>query len=275
MEGRAEHPQEGRQGSGLGGRGHEGRDGGGSPLVSVGRPHVEGHRGHLEGHAHQHHEHPGEDQQAAGSGGQGQGPVEVSQVGGGATGSAVEQADAIDEDAAGEGAQQEVLHARFHAGGAVPQVGHQDIDADGHQLDAEVDRHQVRGPAQEEHPREAEENQGVVLHGLLLEAVQQAHAQGHGPGDTQDAEQLEAPGEAVHAVHAGEALAIRGLEDPEGGDGQDHQGDGRPAVLLIPREGEIEGPQHEGGHGHQEELGVDQVRISEERIQQPLREGGH
>ena len=81
----------------------------GDALVDVGRPHVEGHRGHLEAEADQQEGQPGEQHPVVGHHVAGQEVGDLGEVG--RSGGAVDQGDAVDEHRRREGAEDEVLEA--------------------------------------------------------------------------------------------------------------------------------------------------------------------
>ena len=212
----AEHSEEGGQGRGFGRHGHVGRDGGGRPFIGVRGPHVEGHRRNLEGESHQHHQHPREDQQMAVERRQRQLFIQQQQIGGRSASSGEQEGNAVEQDATGKGSQQEVLDACFDAPFLSTQIGHQDVDAQRHEFQGEVDAHEIRGSHQELHATQGKKDQGIILDGLLLQSAQLGLAQHHGDESRRSAKQLETPCEAIHLEHVGEpgTVGCGGLQDP-------------------------------------------------------------
>ena len=63
----------------------------------------------------------------------------------GVSGDAVDPGDAVDEESGGERAQHEILRTRFEAGRAAAQVGDEDVESDGDQLEGDENHDEVGG----------------------------------------------------------------------------------------------------------------------------------
>ncbi len=122
----------------LGRGGEEGHDRGRGAFVDVGRPHVEGRGGDLEGQAAK-QEHQAEQDPGVGAGVHRSGDVgEVCRAG-----EAVDQRGAVEQQARGQRPQHEILQAGLGGLGVVAAQGGQDVLGQGLQLDADVERDQI------------------------------------------------------------------------------------------------------------------------------------
>ncbi len=68
-----------------------------------------------------------------------------------------EQRHTVNQEGAGEGAQQEVLEGRLGRTRIAPVDPHEHVDGERHELEAEEDEDQVTAPRQEHHPEHCEE----------------------------------------------------------------------------------------------------------------------
>ena len=153
---------EGGEGCGLGPGTHESGNRRRSALVDVGGPHVERGRGDLEQEAGREQQHSGHGHRVAqyrrvG----GEIKTDVGDVGG--PGDTVDQGDAVEQEAGGEGAEQEILEASLVGAQLPTEQAGQDVKGDGEDLETEEDGHQV-GPRGHPHrPGGGEEDQRIVL----------------------------------------------------------------------------------------------------------------
>ena len=118
---------------------------------------------------------------------------------------AVEQRDPVEEEAAREGAEQEVLQCRLVAGGPGPEGTSEHIERQRHELEGEEDHQEIRPRRHQHHANGGEQDQGVVLPRLHAEVReipdgQEQHQDGGYPDDD-----VEEEGEAVHDQHPLEA----------------------------------------------------------------------
>ena len=173
----AEERAEGRR---LRAGGDERRHRGRRPLVDVGRPLVEGHGRGLEPEPDQEERQAREDHRVAGRARRRQRRAEAREVG--RARRAVEERDPVQEEAAGEGAEQEVLQRGLVALGPGPEGAGEDVEGQRHELEREEDDEEVRPGRHQHHADGGEEDQRVVLAGLHAEARQIARPTGAAPG---------------------------------------------------------------------------------------------
>ena len=76
---------------------------------------------------------------------------------------AVDEADAVEEHGAGEGAQQDVLQAGLVAQPVALQVAHQDVEREAQQLQRDVGRQQLARGRHQDHARAGHQQEAVVL----------------------------------------------------------------------------------------------------------------
>ncbi len=96
----------------------------------------------------------------------------------GGTRGAVDQGDAVDQDAGDERADQEVLHGRFRRAGRATPRASQDVGPQRHGLHTQKHRHKVRGLNQNDHADDGKKHQRVVLaevHLVLSQVSWRAH----------------------------------------------------------------------------------------------------
>ena len=160
-EGDVEETHQGAEGRHLRRRRHEGGDGGGGALVGVGRPALERRGTDLEEQADGQHAHADQQQRAVAE------VVADRLVDGGElhrAGEAVDQGDAVEEEAGREGAEQEVLERRLLAqqppapGQPAEQVERQRED-----LERDEHRQQVVGRREQHHAADGEHQERVDL----------------------------------------------------------------------------------------------------------------
>ena len=190
-EGRQEDADGPRRRGGLAAHGHEGGDGRGRALVDVGRPEVEGDERQLEEEPHQEEEEPEHEQglaQAVGPRSQRRRQAAVVQ----GAGAAVEQGRAEEEEGRREGPQQEVLQGRLHGVLLGPEEAGQDVEGDGHGLEAQVEGDEVGGRGEHHHPRDGDGHEAVEfapLDALLGEVVQREGGRKDGREDEERVEE--------------------------------------------------------------------------------------
>ena len=230
--GAGQHAGEEGHGGDFGGRGEEGGDGGGRAFIDIGRPHMEGHGGDFEGEG-------GDDEDDAhhdagrdallGREGIGQ-TVKI-----GGAGEAIDQRGAVEQQARGQGAQDEVFQPGLGGAGIVTVNGGDDVERQAEKFEAHIERHEVIGRDHHHHAHGGEEHQhGEFEAGeaLLLEEI---HRQHEAHGGAEQAEHLHEGGEAVGDVLAAEGCAFLLHQHQGGGEEQRAEGgdgDGEIGVSL-------------------------------------------
>ena len=204
-----EDPDDHREGGGLGAHGHERSYGNRRALVDVGRPHVEGSGGHLEGEADSHEDDAEQDQrirarrlaQALGDLGDD-----------GRARAAVDERHAVEHERAGEPADEEVLGRRLLGAEVGAREPAHDVEGDREQLQTEEDGDQRGGRGEHHHPDHRGHGQDVKLRLQQAATLQVGVRQ----SDRQDAEareqDLEEQGERVSAGETVVRVATRGVE---------------------------------------------------------------
>ncbi len=193
---------EGREGRRLDRHGHERRHRRGGALVDVRRPGLEGDEGHLEAQSHQ-HERDAEEHERF------QGPRRDDvrdDVQARRAGRAVEERHPVEQEAAREGAQQEVLHRRLVRAQVAPQHAGQHVEAHRHGLEGDEEHDEVVGEDQEHHAGRGEQDQGVVVARrqapLAYEVDRHEERQGRAQADHHGEEETVAIG-AQHVLEGG------------------------------------------------------------------------
>ncbi len=156
-----EYPQEGAERGGLDAGRHIGGDGGRGALIDVRRPHVEGHGGRLEAETHDDQGHPDHEH-----GGQGEFPghdkagnvTDVEDAG-----RRINQRHAVKQKGRGKSAEKEVLEGGLGRPAVAAQEPAEDIDGDGHELQADEDGDEMVRRDHDHHPQDPEEQQGIVF----------------------------------------------------------------------------------------------------------------
>ena len=263
----AQHEGEGR---GLGPHGDVGRDGQRRALVDVGHPHVEGHRRQLEAEARppparappaaarrrspaavDGHRHLGEVRRAQ---------------------RAVEQHDAVEQQAGGEGPQEHVLHGGLVGAAVVQRVPAEDVQAEAQQLQRQVGGQQLAGRGHHHHRQHGDDNDGVVLARVcqvLVHVVQRAHDDGNADAHR---EHLEEEGVAVDPIQAAEEAVVLVQQEGHGeGDDGGEAGHGDPGqdVLAGRADNEVQ-RKHQEGQSRDKELGPKQLEANVHRHAMPI-----
>ena len=179
-------------------------------------------------------------------------------------GGAVHHRQAVEQEAARQGAEDEVLHRRLGGQDVVAAHRHQGVEAQRHQLEAEIDDQEVvrRDHHQDAEQGEHREREQLALQHLALGGVGPGVDQRH--HHRQGGEQAEQVAHRVghhHALHRVEGEAVG--EVPELQHRQQEQrrlrqrvGDG-PLRVLHPQVDERD----QAGGGEQQDLGVDGLPV--------------
>ena len=232
-----EEAEQDGEGGGFGRGGHQADDRGGSALVDVGCPDVEGGGGDLEAETDEDHadSEPAEergfgDSHARGDGGDA-----------GGAGCAEAQRDAVEEEGGGEAAEKEVLDGGLGCGGAAFAETGEDVGGDRGDFEADEDHEELDGRSHEHHAGGAEADEGKVLAGMRYRAVFEVIERGEqGNDDDCGDEEVEEDGEVVDLdgrVEGGEGAAHLVVDEdvlvPGGGGGGGGAEDGEPAEGLA------------------------------------------
>ena len=220
-----EEPAGDSEACGFGADGEESGDRGRSALVDIGDPEVERYGGDLEGEGDE-DEREGEEGGCLGGGGEGVGDA----CEGDLAGYAVEPCEAVDEEACGERAEDEVFHAGLEGSDIPAHVGDEDVEADGGEFEAEEDGGEVDGGGHPHHACADEEREAVEFadSGAATGAgaefgedrgVIETEDEDAGGGD--EGEALVEEGEFVVAVEAPDAVG----REPVGFDGEEEEED--------------------------------------------------
>ncbi|EEF93407.1 hypothetical protein CATMIT_01964, partial [Catenibacterium mitsuokai DSM 15897] len=223
------HAERGQLGRGA----DEQRDRGRRALVDVRQPHMERRGAELEGDAGDHEHHAGDQQHRARADRGGDRDLVEHQAAGGA----VDQRQAVQQQARSQRAEHEVLDRRFRGQRAVAVDRDQRVRAQRQHFQADVDHGQAAGGDQEHHAGDGEQHQHRDF-----ALVQAARAQvGPGVDQRQDADhadaELEHVGGGVAHEHAAEHGAVpahvEGDQRGRHGDHQDREDVGDDAVSLL------------------------------------------
>ncbi len=176
-----------REGSQLGSAtNHEGHHRGGT-VVHVRNPHVEGNRTKFEGKAC-HHEHQTQHQHLLGSHQRGlatsNGLHHTRQIE--RASGAIDHGQAVQQEAAGQSAEHEILHGSFGRIEVIAPQGNEGIAGQSEQLKAEVDHQEVVTRDHHEHTQQRIECKGVQLtatHHFTLTGISPAIHNGHQHGN--------------------------------------------------------------------------------------------
>ena len=181
-------------------------------LISVRRPHVEGNGGNLEqqpdrggGHHEEHHRIPGL--------ARGDGDSDDGQLGGARN--SVHQRKAIGQEAAGKGAEDQILHGRLVRSPLPAQEPDHDVETQRHQLQSDEQRDQIRAGRQEKHAALRKQNQPVVLAMMLPFDVQVLVRHDRNDERREQEDPIEEQREAVHDERALETGHIDGAAGSE------------------------------------------------------------
>ena len=232
-EGLFQGAQHERDGGDLGRRAHEGGDGGGGALVDVRRPHVERHGRQLEGEAGD-DENDADDEAGRRGLRRGQHAGQLGELH--RAGEAVGERDAVEQQARGERAQDEVFQPGFGGAELIAGEGAHDVDRQRLQLEPEIQRHQVGGAAHDHHADGAEQDQdrelepGDAFADVVVQREDGAHARAG------EDEQLHEAGEAVDGEQVAVGHAVGRGEDEGGGQhegAEAEHGAEEVAVLLA------------------------------------------
>ena len=151
--------------------------------------------------------------------------VDVQRAGG-----AVEHRQAIEQKAAGHGAEHEVLHGSFRGHAIVTTQGHQGVTGQGQQFQPEVQHQKVVARNHDEHAQQGEQAQGEQFAATQHVSVCRIRAtvdQGGHHGDGRKAFEPVAHGVGHHhvakAVHRGTGAGVQALQERHSGQGQQGQ----------------------------------------------------
>ncbi len=226
-----EHAREAGEGGGLHAHRHERGDGGRRALVDVGRPRVERDRGDLEPEADQQQRDGGERQRALLDGEMRElrgDRVEQRRAEG-----AVGHGDAEEEEARGEGAEQEVLQRGFRRAQVGPPDAGEHVDRDRHELEAQEEDDEVVGLRHHDHAEQGEQEHDVVLAALDADRFQVVHRH----QQREDADDADHDGEEhrepVEHEAAAESAAVGGPEQRGGDRGGAEAEHAEPAETLA------------------------------------------
>ncbi len=215
---------------------------------------MEGHRGDLEAEADQQEPEP-DDQHRIASALRGHRVGDAVQVGG--AGGPEDEGDAVDEEAGGEGPDQQILQRGLARVGPGAEVPGEHVERDRHRLEAEEDDDEIARRRHQHHAQRGEQHQDVELARLLALATDVVHReQQHQAGGVADHD-VEEERETVQHHHAPEAAQLP--RPREGHPVGDHQGRDDPeraheAEVLLPLAGgdQVEQQHHpRGEHDHQ------------------------
>ena len=241
----------------FGAAGDQQRDGRGRTVINVGHPHVERRGAELEREAGN-DEDQAEDEHALVGLALADDFEDARNVE--AAGGAVHHRQAVEQEARRQRAEHEVLHRRLGAGAMVAPQGHQRIERQAHQLQAEIDDEEVVGRDHDAHAEQREQRQREELALQHLARADVRTRIGDGDHHRYRGEERQQVAERVgdnHALHRIDRLRAvqphqvqqghsseRGLREPE-----------RRSALLVFNE-EIDQRDH-AGHRQQDDLGGD------------------
>ena len=221
-EGDVEEPQQRTERRDLGARGHEAGDRGGRALVDVGRPRLERHGADLEQQADREHAHADEQQRLVG------GVVADRLVDAGElhrAGEAVDQRDAVQEEAGRERAEQEVLERGLLAEQATaPGEPAEQVQRQREHLERDEHGQQVVGRGEQQHAADREHRERVDLG--VVQALGGGLALGLGA--------RQGGGLAGERGHAALEPALGEQQDPA--DGEDERDDPEDDGRTVDRE---------------------------------------
>ena len=215
-----EDAQEHRERGGLRAHRHERGDRRGGALVDVRRPDVERHRRDLE-------------QEAAGQqrdphGGRRRGLSATEDAGERREverpGRAVDQRQPVEQDPRGQRSEHEVLRGGLVRLDLAAEVPGEDVRRERHQLEPDVDHREVDARGHRHHADGGEHDQGEVLAGPVVVALQVVVRQQHDQRGGEQEQRLEEDGEVVEREHPGEE--VRGGVGGAGGEPERHPGGG-------------------------------------------------
>ena len=223
-----------RHGRHLGRSGEEGGHRRRRAFVDVRSPHVERHGRDLEDEAGE-HEDEAEHQPEL--------PLRPRQRGGdgleaGVAGVAVDQADAVEQDARRQRAEHEIFEARFRRAHGIAIDGGDDVERQRLQLEPEIERQHVVGRDHQEHAERRQHDQHRVLELVELLLAGEADRHHQRQHRAEEGEQLHQPRERIGDEGAGESLAVAD-EHQHPGAGADQQRDreaGDRGVGALARE---------------------------------------
>ena len=161
----------------------------------------------------------------------------------GRTGEPVRQGHAVEQDAGGESAHQEILEARLPAQGVVPHERHEHVDADAHGFEPQVDGEQIVARRHHEHPEHREEQHGVEFAVVDLLHLGVLKHQQDGDGRAGQHAHLHEHAQVVDHVKAVERRSRALAPLPEGDERQDHDPHERHdahARLVLYRHEQVE-----------------------------------
>ena len=138
-------------------------DGGCSSLVGVGGPGVKRDRRDLEGDSEDDQHHSREKERVAREASPGRLGSDGKEVG--RPGDSVGEPDAVKEERRREGTQQEILDGRLDRGGLLSRDTDEDVRAKRHELETQVEDHEIQGGRGEKHSRRRQQKQRVELAG--------------------------------------------------------------------------------------------------------------
>ena len=252
--------QQQREAGRLGGDAQVGSDGGGRAFVHVRRPLVERHQRDLEEQAGGDGGDRQEDEDLAGAvhsllergaqhveigarqhQGHAHRPANV-----GHRADAVEQREAVGQQAGAERAQQQILHGGFVGAALAAQEARQDVEADGHGLEAQELDDQVVAGGHEHHADGGEQQQRVVFAVMLVFDLQVAHREQNHQRQRDQENHAEEDEERVHHDGTGEAadrvraeLAVQPVQR-DAAEEHAHHGEERVAGLVAHAQHEVE-----------------------------------
>ena len=255
------HPEERPETRGFGGHGHERGHRGRRALVHVRGPHVERHRRHLEAEPHDHQHQGDEDQRVVES-------TRIDRRGdfdqARAARGAEDEGNAVKQEARRERAQDEILGRRFDGPGFKPLEARQDVERDGHQLDAEIDDQEVGAGDHDHHAGQGKQHEPVEfgqVDPLFLE-VPDGEQDRHAAHDVE--QQFPERGIPVHHHEVAERKHPVAHAAGRHDETYRERGDAHPRQQVFPvRRGDRVQDQQETGHAHDDQLREDRDQVCE------------
>ena len=230
-------------------RAHEGGDRGGGAFVDVRGPHVERDGRDFEAQAGDDEDNP-DGEAGRGEFGVGHGFGDV--VEGHAAGEAVDQGDPVQQQARGQGTENEVFQASLGGTALIAGEGGQHIDRQAHQFEAEIQRHQAAGRDHQHHADGGEQHQDGDLEAAQVGVFVVVEREHHAEADRGQDQQL---GEAAIGVDGEQAvIAVAGDagDDQHRGQqqGADHHHRGGEEGLFAAGDDAVEQDGHAGAGQH-------------------------
>lgn len=229
------NPEENAEGRDLSDRSHEPGHHGGRPFVNVGSPHMERSRRNLEGETDHSEDHSSDHHRLERSRILDEGGEPADRLG---PRGPVEKGNSIKEDGGGEGSQKKVLEGGFDRPVNRSLESHQDIKAQGHQLDPQEQGDQVARRDHDHHSDGGKEKKAVVLPDMNLLFFKVGKRKEDGDDRSDIDRDFEEVGEGIDDVESlvkGETFSIKS----DRGDHREKQGGDREEPepgALFPRD---------------------------------------